>query len=64
MTGVDKLIIHPDYFQFTGQQDGDCGGGDGDDDDDDDDGDDDDDKCLSRHLQNPRKLKKLPAITP
>ena len=28
-------------------------------DDDDDDGDDDDDKYLSKHLQNPRKLKKL-----
>jgi len=32
------------------------GGGD---DDDDDDGDDDDDKYLSKHLQNPRKLKKM-----
>ena len=32
------------------------GGGD---DDDDDDGDDDDDKYLSKHLQNPRKFKKM-----
>ena len=31
----------------------------GDDDDDNDDGDDDDDKYLSKHLQNPRKLKKM-----
>ena len=46
MKGVEKLVIHPDYYQFTGQHDvdddgaGDAGGDDagGDDDGGDDDG--------------------------
>ena len=40
MKGVEKLVIHPDYYQFTGQHDVDDDGA-GDDDDDDAGGDDD-----------------------
>ena len=54
-----------DSFTFAachGNRKDDPDGGDDDDDDDcddnDDDGDDDDDKYLSKHFQNPRKLKK------